>query len=335
MRTLLDSTLWLCRKLLFLLTMALGILMLLLLPTMLTLNEPPKPLQRVFYYHLEAARWWQQVTFHLKHLWHGQIIPPFLTADEVGNNLRLIKLAREQEVFWRGVARTWWPSLLTTLKLVGPALVAGLVLGVLVGWLLSTLGPRWARRPAWGLTAVLSSLPDLLIATALDLGLVLVGMALGRPRISDDMKLYGHFIGPVLALALLILPYVARVTAAAIEEVASQLYVRTAMAKGVHHGQLVVKHIGKPVLIQVWTALPVVIAMLISGTAIVEYMMEIPGLGRALILFVGPGGSGLYLYKDPYAGVLLVAPLLLLFTGVTALCELGLRKLDPRVAARS
>jgi hypothetical protein len=45
-RALTHSLLWLGRKLMFLLSLALGTLMLVLLPTMLTLREPPKPFQK-------------------------------------------------------------------------------------------------------------------------------------------------------------------------------------------------------------------------------------------------------------------------------------------------
>jgi peptide/nickel transport system permease protein len=332
-RTLANSVLWLGRKLLFLCTMALGTLMLLLLPRMLAYT-PPKPPAKLGSYHLAAADWWHEVTFHLQHLWHGQILPPFASADQE-TLLPMIELARNRERFWQDLVRSWQPELLVTLKLVGSALVAGLVLGMLIGWLMSSLAPRWAQRPAWGLTTLLSCLPDMLIATLLDLGLVLLGMALGKRLVSADMMIYQQVIAPVLALALLITPYVARVTAAAIQEIGGQLYVRTAVAKGVHSTQVVVKHMGKPVLIQVWTALPVVIPMLISGTAIVEYIMELRGLGRALLLLLSPTGARFLPFRDPYAGALLLFPLLLLFLVLASLSELGLHKLDPRVGART
>jgi ABC-type dipeptide/oligopeptide/nickel transport system permease subunit len=256
------------------------------------------------------------------------LLPPVVTQESVMVRGRMISASRELELYWRDIAQNWLPTLLVTLKLVGVALVIGMAVGVVAGWLMSRLAPGWVRKPMWGLTAALGCLPDLLIAIALDVGLVLVGRAMDRQWVAADLAFYQHFLGPVMALSLLVVPYVARVTAAAIEEVSGQLFVRTAVAKGLHLKDVTLRHIGKPVLLRVWTLLPVVVSILISGAAVIEYMMEIHGLGRALVLHLGPGGSRV---KDPYAGALLIVPLLVIFTVVSGLSEAGLRKLDPRV----
>jgi peptide/nickel transport system permease protein len=308
-RAIIHSLLWLGRNVVFFVSLALGTLGLLLLA--------------------EPARWWEAVRFHLAHLVSGQVLPPIVTPPDLPAS-QVFRQVRIQELYWGEVAQSWLPSLLVTLKLLGAALVAALVVGVLAGWLMSRLAPRWVRKPAWSLTATVASLPDLLIAVALDIGLVLSARAAGLQWSAPDLVLYQKFLAPVLALTLLAAPYVARVTLSAIEDVSGQLYVRTAVSKGLHEMHVQILHIGKPVLLRVWTAVPVVASILISGTAIVEYMMEIHGIGRALVLHLGPAGTGM---KDPYAGVLLLVPLLVLFTAVSALSEAGLRKLDPRLGA--
>jgi ABC-type dipeptide/oligopeptide/nickel transport system permease subunit len=312
-RLLWRYTRWVGNKLFFLLTLLLATLVLLMAPAMLVPHPAPRPFPEAVF-SLEPSRWLSQIFYHLNHLLHGRLLPPVLTPA--------------QESMWRQLPEELLQSMPITLKLVGSAFLLSMVLGLVTGWGMSRLGPRWFRRSAWGATSALSCLPDLLIATALDLALVVLARSFGLKWTAADVASYQHFVAPVLALTLLVLPFIARVTANAIEEIAGELYVRTAVAKGLHPGQVVVKHIGRSVLVKVWTALPVVASLLISGTAVVEYMMEIHGLGRALVLAARARTEW---YPDSYVMVFFLLPLLLIFTLVSVLSDLGIRFLDPRL----
>jgi ABC-type dipeptide/oligopeptide/nickel transport system permease component len=174
-----------------------------------------------YIYHIELGPWGHSIWTYVDRLAHGTLIP------KAAN--------RAQELFWNGVAQNLLPQFLVTLKLVSTAFHIGVGLGVTVGWLLSRLAPRWARRAAFGLTTLLNRLPDLLIATALDLGLILTFRAMGVFITAADVRFYKSYIAPALALS-----------------------VRTAVAKGLPGSQVVLKHMGKNVLVRIWTALPVV-----------------------------------------------------------------------------
>lgn len=320
MQPLWQSVRWVSRKAFFLLALLVLDLLLILMPYM-TVGQPVYPERPIspWIFHFDLRNWWSAVWLTATRIAHGALMPDVQT--------------RQAQLFWDEVMKGLLPHLLVTLKLVGTALVLGTVLGIALGWLMSRLAPGWVRRTAFGVVTVLNCIPDLLIAVAMDLGLILALRALGLYWTSDALGIYQKFLGPALALTVLVVPYIARVTAAALEDVSGQLFIRTAMAKGLPRGQVLIKHMGKNVAIRIWTALPVVAGMLISGTMVVEYFTEQPGIGRSLMQVVAPGA--MQGYRDPFAGVILLAPLLVVFTLVAAVSEGGLHWLDPRIKDRA
>ncbi len=304
---------WVIRRLLFLALLSLTGFLVLLLPAMLVANRPYAGSPKVTY-TLEPARWLEAVHMHLTHLARGQLVP----SDP----------PPRMEIIWRVLPQEMITALLTSLKVAGFALVVSLSLGFLGGWLMSRLAPRLLRRPVWGITTALSCLPDLLVAVLMNLSLFFAGAIIGRQLRTPDYPLWQHFFAPAIALVLLVAPYVARVTAAAIDQILDELYIRTAVAKGLPPQRVVLKHIGKNALVKVWAAFPMVLSTLLSGTAIVEYMTEAPGIGRALILAVGPDWDRWY--GDRFVGVYLLLPVVLIVTLCLGLSDLGLRRLDPR-----
>jgi oligopeptide transport system permease protein len=302
---------WLVGKLLFLATLMVGILMIVMMPLLLTSG---KPLGIQTLTTLANSPWWREVSFHLKHLAHGQLFPP--------------NPPFAQRVLWQTVPRDLSTGLAITLKLVGVAFVESIVLGLSGGWLMSRLAPNRLRQPAWAISTVLQCLPDLLVACGFDLALIMLGWALGKSWVAPEMKVYQQLFAPTLAMTVLAAPYIARVTANAIDEVRGELFIRTALAKGLPTWRVVFKHIGKSVLLRTWTILPVVTSILLSAAAPVEYIMEIHGIGRALILSLGPLAG--QWYPDRYVAVVFLFPLLAVFTVVSAVSQAGYRLLDPR-----
>jgi peptide/nickel transport system permease protein len=85
---------------------------------------------------------------------------------------------------------------------------------------------------------------------------------------------------PGLALAMLYAALLARITRASLLEVLSEDYVRTAHAKGVQGGRVVLRHALKNAAIPIVTVLGVGIAALLGGVVVTETVFNIPGLGR-------------------------------------------------------
>jgi oligopeptide transport system permease protein len=93
----------------------------------------------------------------------------------------------------------------------------------------------------------------------------------------------GNVVMPAVALAALPAAYFARVTRASMLEVVRQDYVRTARAKGIGEGVILIRHILRNALIPVLTIAGPELAALITGSFIIENLFSIPGVGRLFV----------------------------------------------------
>lgn len=92
-----------------------------------------------------------------------------------------------------------------------------------------------------------------------------------------------RIILPLLVLSFQPIALIVRQTRAAVIEVLSEDFVRTACAKGVPRLQLVAKHILRPVLTPVVTQLGLIMITIINGAIFVELVFGLPGLGRLTV----------------------------------------------------
>jgi peptide/nickel transport system permease protein len=91
-----------------------------------------------------------------------------------------------------------------------------------------------------------------------------------------------QFIIPAFILGIASSAAIMRLTRAQLLEVLRQDYVRTAWAKGVREGAVVLKHSLKNALIPVVTVLGIQVAQILGGTVIFETIFGLPGMGRFL-----------------------------------------------------
>ena len=92
-----------------------------------------------------------------------------------------------------------------------------------------------------------------------------------------------QLIMPALALSALPTAFIARITRASTLEVMRQDYVRTARAKGLKERVVLTRHILRNSLIPVVTIAGPELAILISGSFIIENLFAIPGIGRIFV----------------------------------------------------
>ena len=92
-----------------------------------------------------------------------------------------------------------------------------------------------------------------------------------------------HMILPTVALGLVYIALLARITRATMLEVLSQDYVRTARAKGVGQRAVLFVHALKNAAVPIITILGIGVALLIGGAVITESVFAIPGLGRLTV----------------------------------------------------
>jgi len=88
-----------------------------------------------------------------------------------------------------------------------------------------------------------------------------------------------HYLGPVLCIGMFSLAYVTRLTRTSVLDVLQQDYIRTARAKGLSEGVVIIKHALRNALIPVVTYLGPMIAGLITGSFVVEKVFGIAGIG--------------------------------------------------------
>jgi peptide/nickel transport system permease protein len=89
-----------------------------------------------------------------------------------------------------------------------------------------------------------------------------------------------HLVLPAMVLGWFIMGLIARTTRAALLEVLSADYVRTARAKGVGEGTVIGLHALRNALIPVVTVTGLAFASLLSGAVLTETVFSWPGIGR-------------------------------------------------------
>jgi peptide/nickel transport system permease protein len=88
---------------------------------------------------------------------------------------------------------------------------------------------------------------------------------------------------PTIALGLIYVALLARITRATMLEVLSQDYVRTAKAKGVGQRAVLFVHALKNAAVPIVTIIGIGVALLIGGAVVTESVFAIPGLGRLTV----------------------------------------------------
>ena len=92
-----------------------------------------------------------------------------------------------------------------------------------------------------------------------------------------------NMVLPVLTLSAIYMAYIARLTRAGMLEVLRSDYIRTARAKGLTERQVVLRHALRGGLLPVVSFTGPALAILITGTVVVERIFALPGLGTYFI----------------------------------------------------
>ncbi len=92
-----------------------------------------------------------------------------------------------------------------------------------------------------------------------------------------------HMIMPATVLALFIAGFIARITRAMVLESFRQDYIRTARAKGLGEGAVVIAHGLRNALLPIVTIMGLQFGNLLGGAAVTETVFSWPGLGKLLV----------------------------------------------------
>ncbi|HWI60241.1 MAG TPA: ABC transporter permease subunit [Symbiobacteriaceae bacterium] len=228
-------------------------------------------------------------------------------------------------------------ALPTSLTLFLSALALGILLGLVGGLLASRFARPWVRRTAGATNLLFLSLPDLLVIFFLQWGMILLSARLGVNLLAP----YGDWRGgltlrtailPILMLSLFPAAYLARISAAAFDNVFSTDYIRTARAKGVSAEKVTWGHALRNAVLPILAAVPTVSGIMISNLVIVEYAMNCVGLGwlMAWQVMVPNKPAVVVLYPSPNVIASAAICLAAMFVAIDSVVDLALLKLDPR-----
>ncbi|ASY72708.1 peptide ABC transporter [Sinorhizobium fredii USDA 205] len=117
--------------------------------------------------------------------------------------------------------------------------------------------------------------------------LLMVGLIVLLPGVNVPYGWGGVFdiriLLPLIVLSFQPIALIIRQTRAAVIEVLSEDFVRTARAKGVPEIVVALKHILRPVLTPIVTQLGLIMITIVNGAIFVELVFGLPGLGRLTV----------------------------------------------------
>lgn len=209
--------------------------------------------------------------------------------------------------------------LIATLQLA----LASFLVAVVVGFVFGILAVRYHQTLLDRLILVVATL--FLATPQFWLGLMLImvfALILGWFPVFGYGGLL-HLVLPALSVGLIAGAVNVRIIRNEMLAIIHQDFIRTARAKGLPIGRVLVKHALKNALVPTITILGLQLGFLLSGTVIVEQLFGWPGLGSLLISAIQARD-----YTVVQGGVLYLS---LIFVGVNLMVDLLYAVVDPRV----
>jgi oligopeptide transport system permease protein len=201
------------------------------------------------------------------------------------------------------------------------ALALALLLGLAAGLSAAALAEsRWDRALMLGMT-LLTAFPSFVTGPLL---VLVFGIWAGWLPVSgwgDGDPV--HLVLPVIALALPVAGAIAKLSRAGLAETMGQDHIRTARARGLAPGPVLIRHALRPALVPVASYLGPAAASLLTGAVVIETVFALPGLGRYFVQ-----GALNRDYPLVLGVVTLYAALIILFN---LLADLIYGWLDPRI----
>jgi peptide/nickel transport system permease protein len=181
-----------------------------------------------------------------------------------------------------------WPRLLNSAVLVAVSGLIGSVVGILLGATAALRRDGRFDQVSSVVALAVTSLPEFVIAITLVILLattvahVLPAIALIPPG-TYAWQEPKQLILPVVTLALVIIPYIMRMTRAAMIEALESDYVEMARLKGVPERQVVLRHALPNAIAPIIQVIGLNFLYLAGGIVVVEYVFNFPGIGTGLV----------------------------------------------------
>lgn len=243
---------------------------------------------------------WTQYVQYLGRLAHGDLGRSFRTNESVTNEI----LAR-------------YPA---TMQLAFGSMVVALLVAVPLGVLSAIRRGSWIDNVARFFALIGVSMPSFWLGP-----LLIIGFAIHVhwfPVSGRDEGLRSLVL-PSLTMGLALAAILTRMIRVSLAEELGQLYVTTAVAKGVTRARAIFRHAIKNALIPVITIIALQFGSLLTGAIITEQIFSWPGLGRLLIQSINTRD-----YPQVQASILVIA---LTYILVNFISDLLYGVVDPRI----
>jgi peptide/nickel transport system permease protein len=221
------------------------------------------------------------------------------------------------------IAQRLEPTIALTVTTMIVAIAIAVPIGIVAAWKAGS----WIDRLVMAIAVLGFSLPSFVLAYLL---ILFFSVKLEWLPVQGYVSLHlgflpflSHIALPATALGLIYAALIARITRASMLEVLSQDYIRTAEAKGLATGDVLIGHALKNAAVPIATIIGIGVALLIGGVIVTETVFAIPGIGRLTVDAI--------LRRD-YP---IIQGVVLLFSAafvlVNLLVDLSYTLLDPRV----
>ena len=210
------------------------------------------------------------------------------------------------------------------LGLAATVLVA--VIGIPLGVLAALKHNSWLDSLVVGMLVVLNAVPIFVTGPLLLLLFVVVLKVMNVP-VGWKGLFNAQVILPVTLMTLGPMPIVVRQTRAAMLEILTEDFIRTARAKGLSERAIISRHMLRPMLAPVITTLGLVMTSLVNGAIFVELIFNIPGFGNLTL-------QGLQQVDYPIImGTVLVGAIIVIVSNL--LVDMVYPLLDPRLRSKA
>lgn len=213
-------------------------------------------------YHLDLPVW-KQYLFYMSGLASGDLGPSYKYPGRSVNDI---------------LYDTFPVSMKLGLASFFVAITAGLAFGILA----ASFHGRWIDRAAMLLSSGGLSLPGFVLGSGL-IFLFSIKLRLLPPALWEGWR---YMVLPALTLGLGAAAYIARLVRSSLLDISFHEFVRTARGKGLPESRVLLKHMLRNSISPVLTVSGPLLAGLVTGSFVVEYLFSVPGMGRYFITAV-------------------------------------------------
>jgi peptide/nickel transport system permease protein len=183
------------------------------------------------------------------------------------------------------------PRLVNSAILVFLAGIIGSVLGIAIGAFAAVRRDRWFDHTSSIVALAITSLPEFVVAITLVIlfSTVVFHLLPAVSFLTPGAYSWGDpeaLVLPVVTLVIVIVPYIYRMTRAAMVEALESDYVEMARLKGVWDRRIVTLHAFPNTIAPIIQVIGLTFLYLAGGIVVVEYVFNYPGIGQGLVLAV-------------------------------------------------